>query len=370
MTLKTHPAAGSRLNALRQAMAESQLDALLVTDIVNVGYVTGFSGSSGTALICDNRAIFVTDPRYAIQASEECPHFEVVISAGSRSTLPTIDKILSATPAIATVGFESNIPYSEWQRYRDTLNSVSLVPTLNLVEHLRAIKDDDEIQKIRAAIKVAEGAFISAIRWMRPGATELEIAAAIENAMRTAGASGPAFDTIAASGTMGAKPHHLAGKRSMESGELLTLDWGAVVEGYCSDITRTVAIGSEAKLSEKHKDCYSRVLESQQTAIAAMAPGKTGAEIDKAARDVLSKYGLDMHFTHSTGHALGRVVHDGLIMSGTLGAWTLEPGMVLTVEPGIYIADWGGIRIEEDVLITETGCEVLTQLPNMLQYFG
>jgi len=232
------------------------------------------------------------------------------------------------------------------------------------VETLRLVKDTDEIALIRHAIAVAEAAFLSVKPLLIAGTREQDFALELEFAMRRGGAEATAFETIVASGALGAHPHHHAGTRPLTVGDFVTIDWGASVNGYCSDITRTVAIGA---VTPKQRDIYAIVLEAQQKAIAAIRPGKTGKQIDAVARDFIASKGYGDAFGHSLGHALGRSVHDGPGFSVRTESLILQPGMVLTVEPGIYLEEWGGVRVEEDILVTDTGCEILTHLPNALE---
>ncbi len=232
------------------------------------------------------------------------------------------------------------------------------------METLRLVKDAGEIALIQNAITVAEAAMAQVKPLLRPGTREQDFALELEFAMRKRGASGAAFDTIVASGTNGAHPHHHAGPRPFVSGDFVTIDWGATVSGYNSDLTRTFAIEA---VTEKQHEVYAVVLEAQRRAIAAIQPGKTGKEIDAVARDYISEQGYGEAFGHSLGHSLGRSVHDGPGFSVRSDTLILAPGMVMTVEPGIYLEGWGGLRIEEDVLVTEDGCAVLTHLPNALE---
>jgi Xaa-Pro aminopeptidase len=238
------------------------------------------------------------------------------------------------------------------------------VPTKDIIETLRLVKDADEIALIQNAITVAETAMEQVKPLLKPGTREQDFALELEFAMRKLGASGAAFDTIVASGTNGAHPHHHAGSRPFVSGDFVTIDWGAAVNGYNSDITRTYALGA---VTDKQRDIYAIVLEAQRRAIAAIRPGKTGKEIDAVARDCITAHGYGDAFGHSLGHSLGRSVHDGPGFSVRSDTLLLSPGMVMTVEPGIYLEGWGGLRLEEDVLVTETGCEILTHLPNALE---
>jgi Xaa-Pro aminopeptidase len=276
---------------------------------------------------------------------------------------------LGARPSLRRIGFEAGrVTFAQWQQLgKDVAAAAEWVPTENVVETLRMVKDDGEVAAIRRAIALAESAFATTVPLLRPGMQEREIALELEFAMRRAGADDRAFETIVASGAQGARPHHTPNERPLVAGDFVTIDWGAQSDGYCSDITRTVGI---ARIATEQRDVYAIVLEAQRRAIAAIAPGRNGKEIDAVARDYITSHGHGDAFGHSLGHALGRSVHDGPGFSMRTESLILKPGMVLTVEPGIYLENWGGIRIEEDILVTESGCEILTTLPNALEVLG
>ena len=357
-----------RLENARRALAErdTPLDGLLLTDLDNIGYVTGFTGSTAYALITPDEALFLTDSRYTLRALAECRAFEVrETPSGSGGYGEGLQTLLNERPGLRRVGFEAGqVTVALWEKLRELSPSVEWVGTENIIEPLRLVKDEGEIARIRRAIEVAETAFLSVKPLLQPGLREQDFALELEFAMRRGGAEGVAFETIVASGALGAHPHHRAGPRPLVRGDFVTIDWGATVDGYNSDITRTVAIG---QVSDKQREIYGIVLEAQQRAIAAIRPGKTGKEIDAGARDFITAKGYGENFGHGLGHALGRTVHDGQGFSVRNDHVILEPGMVFTVEPGIYLEDWGGVRVEEDILVTETGCEILTHLPNALE---
>lgn len=361
----------ARLQALRAALAahDPPLDALLLTDPTNIGYITGFTGSTAYALVSAGEALFITDPRYTARARRECAGFDVVEASGSGSYGEALHNVLAMHPQWQRVGFEAGHVTVAQARTLQAENPapVQWTPTEGLVETLRLIKDAGEIETIRQAIAIAETAFVQTRPVIKAGATEREIALVLEFAMRQGGADGAAFPVIVASGTQGANPHHAPNSRALETGDLVTIDWGASVHGYHSDITRTLAIG---RVSPRQRDAYDAVREAQRLAIAAIAPGTNGKQIDAVARDYLAAQGLGKAFGHGLGHSLGRHVHDGGGLSVRMESFVLKAGMVLTVEPGAYIEDWGGLRLEEDVLVTESGCETLTHLPNNLEILG
>ncbi len=358
----------ARLDALRRALAvhDPAIDALFLTDIGNLGYVSGFTGSTAQAVVTPTEALFITDARYTLRAQAECGGFEIIQTpAGSGGYGDALKAVLEARPGVKRLGFEANtVTVSQFESLRALVPGLEWIPTKDIVETLRLVKDAEEIALIQNAITVAETAMETVKPLLRPGIREQDFALELEFAMRKLGASGAAFDTIVASGTNGAHPHHHAGPRPLVAGDFVTIDWGATVNGYNSDITRTYAIEA---VTEKQREVYAVVLEAQQRAIAAIRPGKTGKEIDAIARDYLTEQGYGEAFGHSLGHSLGRSVHDGPGFSVRSDTLVLSPGMVMTVEPGVYLEGWGGLRLEEDVMVTENGCEVLTHLPNRLE---
>ena len=363
------PQLEARLARVRQALAEKQMDALLLTDMDNVGYVSGFTGSTAYALILPDEAILLTDPRYTLRARQECPQFTGAVAQGSGGYQEALTRTLAERPHLKKLGFEAQtVTVAQWEHLKkDAPPALEWLPTEGVIEALRMVKDEGEVAAIRHAIAVAESAWEAVKPLLRPGIREREFALELDFAMRRAGADGSAFETIVASGASGAHPHHQAGDRPLAPGDLVTVDWGATVGGYVSDITRTVGL---APLTTAQRDLHALVLEAQRRAIAAIRPGRSGKEIDAVARDFLTERGYGEQFGHSLGHSIGRKVHDGPALSARSEKVVLGPGMVVTVEPGVYLENWGGIRIEEDVLVTDTGCEVLTHLPSELEVLG
>ncbi len=359
----------ARLARLREALIGQNVDALLLTEEQNVGYISGFTGSTAYVLMTAAEAVLITDPRYTLRARAECPQFAVVTAAGSGGYPEALTQTLAERPQVKKLGFEAQrVTVSQWENLKkETPSHLEWVATDGLVEALRMVKDAGEVAAIRDAIAVAEAAWLEVKPLLKPGLKEREFAIELDFAMRRAGAEGVAFETIVASGALGAHPHHRAGERPLSPGDLVTVDWGASLNGYVSDITRTVGL---APISAPQRELYETVLEAQRLAIAAIRPGRTGKDVDAVARDFLTARGYGEQFGHSLGHSLGRTVHDGAALSVRSEKVILEPGMVLTVEPGVYLENWGGIRIEEDVLVTEGGCEVLTHLPNALEVLG
>jgi Xaa-Pro aminopeptidase len=356
-----------RIAALRALLpqTETPVEAVVVSTLENARYLSGFTGSNALLLITADTALFLTDGRYTLQAATEAPGFEFVILPSGTIFLNAAGEIL-AKRGVRSVGFESHtLSYGDFAYLRNALpTAVSLVPRPGLVETLRSVKDADEIATIRHAIAAADAGFEHIRRVARIGMTEKELAWEIEVFLRRErGAAKLGFDTIVGSGPNSALIHGRASDRVIGSSggpEFLLCDYGCEIGGYHSDITRTFVIGGEPTTEQRRM--YDAVLEAQLAALAAIRPGIPGKIVDAAARDVLTAAGYGEAFAHSTGHGLGSVTHD--YPSGIFRAnseTVLVPGMVCTVEPGAYLEGFGGVRIEDDVLITEDGCEILTQ---------
>jgi Xaa-Pro aminopeptidase len=348
----------TRLQALRALLPaiNGGVDAILVTDIVNIGYISGFTGSTAMLLVTEDESLFLTDFRYTGQARRQCPDFDIVDISKSGD----LDRIYSERPEVKRVGFESqNVTIARLNGWRLHAEAIEWIPIDGEINQLRMVKDEDEIALIKHAIAIAQDGFSLVSVMLEAGTTEEEFALELEFAMRRAGASGASFDIIVASGENGAFPHHRAGERAFENGDMVTVDWGAKYQGYCSDITSTVFIGKEP--GDKQREIYAVVAKAKELSIAAIKPGVTGKEIDSIARDYIASQGYGEYFGHSLGHSLGRDVHDGATLSQRSDNIILAPGMITTVEPGIYIEGFGGVRIEDDVLVTETGHQVLTK---------
>jgi Xaa-Pro aminopeptidase len=344
----------ARMQKLRQAMETRGLTAVLISNPVNRRYMTGFTGSAGVAVITANDAWLLTDFRYKVQAPMQARYYEVV-EHGPKLT-DTLRDLLSRS-GIRQLGFEQDyVSYGEYLKYKQELPNVELVPVAGIVEDLRQIKDEAELKIMREAAAIADQAFSHILNRIRPGMTEREVALELETFMRANGAKGPSFDTIVASGPRSALPHGTASDKPLAAGELVTFDFGAYYQGYCSDLTRTVMLG---KPTEKHREIYEIVREAQALTLERLKPGMSGWEADAVAREWITRAGYGDCFGHGTGHGLGMEIHEAPRLSVT-GDIILQPGMVVTVEPGIYIPDFGGVRIEDDVVITDTGIELLT----------
>jgi Xaa-Pro aminopeptidase len=344
-----------RRRRLAEALTGARLEALAVAHLPNVRYLTGFTGSNAVLLLDGRRSTLYTDPRYTLQARQECDIPVRIIAQGPLWTGVTRE---IQRRSWKHVGLEaSHVSQQQWQSVAQALGrAVRLKDASGLVEKLRMVKDAGEIAAIRASVQLAAKAFHKAIRKVRAGQTELALAAEIDHQMRLLGAEGPAFETIVAAGERSALPHARPTARPIAPNQILLVDMGASLNGYMSDMTRVVHAGPP---SVEARPLYDAVLEAQLAAIAAVAPGMTVGGVDAAARGALRKRRLDRLFTHSTGHGLGLEIHEGPRL-GRLAQERLEPGMVVTIEPGAYQEGFGGVRIEDTVLVTPTGVEVLT----------
>ncbi|MBU9672761.1 Xaa-Pro peptidase family protein [Planococcus sp. CP5-4] len=342
-----------KLMKLREQMQKRGLDSLLVTNPYNLRFITGFTGTAGLALITPNDAWFITDFRYTEQAGEQVTEFKVV-----QAQKGLIDEVarIAGEAAIERLAFEQDyMTFATYSQYQEKL-SATLEPVSGLIEKLRMVKSQEELEVLKAAAKIADDAFEHICNYIKPGMTELQVSNELEFFMRSQGATSSSFDIIVASGLRSALPHGVASDKKIEQGDLITLDFGALYNGYVSDITRTVAVGEP---SDKLKEIYQVVLDSQVLALEKIKPGMTGIEADAIARDYIKSKGYGEAFGHSTGHGIGLEVHEGPGLSFR-SETVLEPGMAVTVEPGIYLPGIGGVRIEDDILITETGNERLT----------
>lgn len=350
----------NRLDKLRQAMRNSGLDGFIVTNMQNWRYISGFTGDNAVLLITEKDKILITDFRYLDQADEETDGYEIV-----KSTASTHDNLAEhvAKLGLKKVGFEeSTISYREYKSLNSKLSGTELFPTSNVIEKIRQVKDNEEIKAIRRAAEIADKAFKHILNIIKPGISEIEIAAELEYQMKKMGSEEPAFDTIIASGVRSALPHGAASSKTLGDGEFVTIDFGAVIEGYHSDMTRTMIIGEP---DSKQKKIYDIVLQAQVTAVQAVRPWAKCLEIDSVARNIIDAEGYGENFGHGLGHSVGLEIHERPAFN-TRDDTVLEPGMVMTVEPGIYISNWGGVRIEDLVLVTENGYEVISTSPKHL----
>jgi len=349
----------ARLRHLVNALPDSKLDYLLITHLPNVLYLSGFTGSSAALLVGERNTLLFTDGRYRTQAREEVKNARVVI--GSKApALAAAEWLAGQRSRRRVLGIESE---SLSVGARDRLSAAlrgkaKLRPAPALVERMRTVKDPEELSRIRAAVKLGASLFSIACKTIRPGVREVDVAAAMEFEARRNGADGMSFPTIIAAGPRSAVVHGRASRARIPSRGFVVCDFGVILAGYCSDRTRTVHVG---KPSHEAREFYRAVLEAQQAAIAAVGPGVTTGEVDEAARSVLRKWKLAHWFTHSTGHGVGIEIHEAPRLAAGQGQ-TLEPGMVVTIEPGAYVRGKWGVRIEDVVLVTPSGYEVLAPM--------
>jgi len=357
-------------------MSRRTVEALVVTSLPNVTYLTNFSGSAGIAVVAPERLIFLADFRYVAaveamqQAAHACPGLELVVVGGAydAALAEVIERL-----GISRTGFEAaNLTVSRYQWLTTTVAAggapLELVPTEGIVEAARVIKDEYEAGVLRDAAGRLSEVARAVVRDVRAGETERAVAARIDLRLRQAGFERPAFDTIVAAGPNAALPHARPTERRLSEGDLVVLDFGGVYDSYCVDLTRTVMLG---RASERARDVHAAVLRAHDRAVAAVKPGQSRFAVDAAARDSLTEQGIGEAFGHGTGHGLGIEVHeDPRIVRRRPDTdardEALAPGMVFTIEPGAYFPGWGGVRIEDDVLVTETGVELLTDVPTDL----
>lgn len=336
-------------------LSSLELPGVIITDMKSIRYFSGFTGSDGALVVCENGGTFLTDGRYTTQASGEVTLFTV---KEYRNKLDGITDEVRALK-LKRVGIESRVlPLFLFNAIKSRLRGRAVVPVEEDLALLRMVKDDDEIDALRQAIRISEESFADAAPFITAGGREDIIAVELEYYMKKKGSGVLPFPIIVAAGSNGALPHAHAGERTIERGDLVTIDFGAQYRGYHSDQTVTVMIGTDGA---KQREVYEVVLQAQQRAIEAVKPGTPVREVDKIARDFISGRGYGTYFTHGTGHGVGLDIHEPPRLS-PLGEEVLEEGMVVTVEPGIYIPGWGGVRIEDMILVTKTGPCVLTTI--------
>ena len=347
-----------RLRKLRQKMAEAELDGLLIIQAHNRRYLSGFTGSSGVLIISSTRQALATDSRYYELVRQQCPDWEL-IEVGYDFAGNMLENLRQMGLAGRRVGFEAGhldvATLLQWERALE--GRVVLVQTKDIVEQLRMIKEDGEIDIIRRAVALADETLTHITDWIQPGTTESQVAWELESYMRTHGASALSFEPVVASGPNAAKPHARATERVIQAGEPITMDFGCVVDGYCSDLTRTICLGQPA--DEQYLAVWHTVLGAQQAAISGAKANMTGEAVDKLARDLIDQAGYGEYFGHGLGHSLGLAVHESPRYSYTYSE-PVPAGVVMTIEPGIYIPGWGGVRIEDVVLVRENGVEILS----------
>ena len=349
------PPIAERIGRLLGAFQEDWIDALLVGTESNRRYLSGFTGSAGNLILTPERRLLVTDGRYTSQATAQSPDYEVVIHSGE--LLEEVAARVGET-GIKRLGFDpGTTTVSDHQSLIELLGEdVELVPAPGLVEQLRMIKDEYEFAIMRRAIEMADRVHAMVARELVPGRAERDVAIQIEQEFRALGAQKPAFDVIVAAGPNSAMPHHLPGDYVINAGEPVVVDIGASLEGYCSDITRTYCPGGQ---TARFQEIYRIVLEAEEAAIAGVAGRKSGREVHELAHTVIAEAGYGDYFDHGVGHGVGMDIHEGPRLART-STDTLEVGMIHSIEPGIYLPDWGGVRVEDLVLVSDDGAEVLT----------
>jgi Xaa-Pro aminopeptidase len=346
---------------LREAIAAQGLQAILINDLPSVAWLTGFSGTAGRVLVTQTDAVFLTDSRYAIQATEEVENMR----SASFSTPVSGDEFLADHAnqlGIRELGLDKNsIFFGQFESLAEKLQPIALVPIDSVVAKLRMIKAPSEVEKVKEACLFADRVFEYLLDRLQIGRTEFDIHLELEFYIRRHGYE-LAFPPIVVSGENSARPHGHASKRVLQDGDFVTMDFGATIDGYHSDITRTIVMGTA---TPRHHEVYDQVLKSQMAALEAIKPGVRAADVDALVRQVLDEKGLAQYFGHGLGHGLGRLVHDSGRMAGT-STDVFEPGQIWTVEPGVYIEGFGGVRIEDDVVVVEDGIEILTHSPKEL----
>ncbi|MDP9263331.1 MAG: Xaa-Pro peptidase family protein [Acidobacteriota bacterium] len=352
---------GARQRRLQEALLASGAEAFLVTHPPNLRYLCGFTGSSGALLLARGKRVLFTDGRYTTQARTEAEGVRVALAAGPLLEAAAAWFSRQRTRHIAVEAQHMTLA-TRAVLVRFLPKRVRLKPLEGLVERLRMVKEPAEVALIRSAVRLGSALFNRALKVLRPGVTEAEVAAEIEYAARRAGAQGMSFETIVAGGRRSALPHGIASSQPIPNKGFVVLDFGVILGGYCSDMTRTVHMGPAPRQA---REMYEVVRKAQERAVASVRPGAKAAEVDYAARQVLQEAGLGRYFTHSTGHGLGLEIHEPPRL-GKGQAELLAPGMVVTVEPGVYVAGRGGVRIEDVVVVTGKGCEVLTPTPKEL----
>lgn len=349
-------------NKIRNLITSAGAEALVITDPFNMRYLSGFSGGEGALFLAEGMRILITDSRYTEAAGRESS-FTVVEENRQHTRMQIFAECLDQCKA-STVGYEDqSLRCAEFDRMRAELpEQLKWVPLKGQVDQTRRIKSAEEIELIAKAEAIGDAAFLEILKILQPGMTELEAAAELEYQMRKAGAGGFSFDTIMASGKNSSMPHAVPSEKKLEEGDFITMDFGCSWQGYCSDMTRTVVLG---EADEKQREIYRVVLEAQEAALSVIRPGLTGAEVDKVARDLITEAGYGDCFGHGLGHSVGLYIHEEPRLSPS-GLEVLECGMLETVEPGIYVPGFGGVRIEDLVVVTEDGCRNLTFSPKCL----
>ncbi len=349
-----------RRRRLRARLGELSLDGLILLSSENVRYLSGFTGSEGTVIITGDGGYFLTDSRYTTQAGQEVPGFEIITFKKKLDGL----KDVMAQAGIGRLGFEASVvSFGMYQDIAAAVPEVELVPLKKELDEIRMVKDGEEVELIRKAVAIGAEGFHKLLDKLKPGAVEREVASELEYSMRQGGGERLSFDVIIASGWRSALPHGIASDKRIERGELVVVDFGTSYKGYYGDETQTVVVGPA---NDKHKEIFEIVVEAHARAISAVRPGVSLKEIDAAARSFIAEAGYGDYFGHGTGHGIGLAVHEPpRVAPGS--EVVAQPGMVFSIEPGIYLPGWGGVRLEDLVVVTEDGCRVLSPIPKELK---
>lgn len=355
--MEKNDAVQQRLARLRAIMAREELDAFAIAQPENQRYLSGFTGGEGIVIVSAERAALATDFRYYEQVRQQAPAFTLAEVTGPAA--PVLAAVLGEMRA-RRVGFEAHhLTVETFEQWRRAAPDVTWVPTTNVVEGLRQEKDPDEVGAIEEAVKIADEAMVHLMAWIAPGVTERQVAWEAEVYMRTHGAEALSFTTIVASGTRGAMAHAVTTDRAIAVGDPIVIDMGCVYDGYCSDLTRSFCL---REASDAYLAVWRTVLEAQEAAERAIHDGMPGVDADAVARNIIYSAGYEGQFGHGLGHGVGLAIHEKPRASVT-STDILTPGTIVTVEPGIYSPEWGGVRIEDMVVVTEGGCRVLTTSP-------
>ena len=350
----------NRIKKVKDIINEAEFDSLLIDSDVNRFYLTNFTGSAGRVLFTPENEYFITDFRYTEQAANQTDGFKIVEL--NKDVVESINDILQRD-GTEKLGFEAKtVNYYQYGKYDEKFKDIELISTEDLIKDVRMIKEENEIEMIKKAIEISDKAYEHILDFIEVGMTEKEVALELEIFQKKLGGSKNAFDFIVASGKRSSMPHGVASDKVINENELITLDFGTFYKGYCSDMTRTFVLG---KANKKQKEIYNKVLEAQLAVIDKIKAGMSGVEADKIARDIIEDAGYGDNFGHGLGHGIGVEVHEGPNVSYK-SEDDLKENSIVTDEPGIYIKDWGGVRIEDDLLITKDGCEVLNSSPKEL----
>ncbi|WP_026881309.1 M24 family metallopeptidase [Clostridium akagii] len=350
---------GERIEKLRKSMISKKLECVFIMGDPNRNYLSGFTGDESFSIITMDKAFFITDSRFTQQAKEQVNDYEVVEYKG---TFPSFFTDIIKKLAVKNVGFEEDIvSYDYYKKLSENLDA-KLVPMEGIIEEIRLVKDTDEVEVIRKAASIADKAFDHMLKFIKAGMSEREVGIELEFTMKKLGAKDLSFPSIVASGVRSSLPHGQATNKILNNGDFLTLDFGCIFEDYCSDMTRTVVIGDP---SDKMVEIYATVLEAQNLALKAIKANVMAKNVDDAARSYIEKKGYGKYFGHGVGHGVGREIHEGPRVSPK-SETILKKGMIITDEPGIYIPEFGGVRIEDLILVTDSGCEVLSKSPKSM----